>query len=63
MTLKSEYVGVRLVPAELLILQNIATSEQLTGWGEVIRFLIRKEAKERKIWKIAVEESLKDNNA
>jgi len=59
--IKSEYVGVRLVPAELLALQAIATNEQLTGWGEAIRFLIRKEAKERKIWEIAVEESLKDN--
>ncbi len=54
---KDKRVDARLVPAEFLALQVIGASEQLIGAGEVIRYLIREEAKRRKIWKAVVEES------
>ncbi len=57
MTQKTEYIGVRLTPVELTVMQVIGESEQLHGWSEVIRFLIRKEAKQRKIWEAAIEQN------
>lgn len=59
MAQKSETITVRLTPAELLALQVIGTSEQL-GVGEVVRFLIRKEARQRKIWDEVVKQSQDD---